>query len=103
MQDKQLKFTVDDEVHARFKIALFYDRMGQSVFIKHVIAGYLTNNKHIRAFVDEIVAKQNIGKNKMKNRQKDAEEEKETINDFALDKDEIENIFDMIESENPDL
>jgi hypothetical protein len=103
MKDKNLVFTVDDEVHARFKIALFYDRMGQSAFIKHVIAAYLTGNKHIRAFVDELVEKQNIGKNKTKNRKNDAMEEKETINDYALNEEEIENIFDMIESENPDL
>jgi hypothetical protein len=103
MEDKQLIITVEEDVHARFKVALFYDRMGQSMFIKHVIAGYLENNKHIRAFVDEIVAKQNIGKKKMKNREKDKLEEAETIRDFGLDKEDIENIFDIIESENSDL
>jgi hypothetical protein len=101
-KDKQLIFTIDDDLHARFKIALFYDRMGQSTFIKHIIAGYLTNNKHLRDFMDEVLSK-DLGALKKRNRKKDREEAAETVNDFALNDDEIENIFDLIESENPDL
>lgn len=101
-KDKQLIFTIDDDLHARFKIALFYDRMGQSQFIKHIIAGYLTNNPHIRAFVDELLAKK-LSKAKKRNRRRDAEEQEKTVKNFALDEDEIESIFDLIESENPDL
>lgn len=102
-KDKQLIFTIDEDTHAKFKIALFYDRMGQSAFIKHIIAAYMDGNKHIRAFIDELVEKQNIGKNKLKNRKKDAVEEERTINDYALNEDDIEDIFDIIERENPDL
>lgn len=101
-KQKELVFTIDEDLHARFKIALFYDRLGQSQFVKHVIAGYLTNNPHIRAFVNEVV-EQKMSKKRKKNRKRDAKEEAETINDFALNQDEIENIFDLIESENPDL
>lgn len=99
---KSLVFTIDEDLHARFKIALFYDRMGQSTFIKHIIAGYLTNNQHIRNFVDELL-KEKLSKVKKRNRKMDRKEEKETIDNFALDENEIENIFDLIESENPDL
>lgn len=99
---KSLVFTIDDDLHARFKIALFYDRLGQSQFIKHIIAGYLTKNKHIRAFIDELLDAK-LSKRKKRNRKLDAEEEKQTIDDFALNEEEIQNIFDLIESENPDL
>ena len=101
-KDKLLIFSIDEDLHARFKIALFYDRLGQSQFIKHVVAGYLTNNPHIRAFVNEVV-EQKMSKKRKKNRKRDAKEVAETVNDFALNADEIENIFDLIESENPDL
>ena len=101
-KEKELIFTIDDDLHARFKIALFYDRMGQSVFIKHIIAGYLVNNPHLRNFMDELLAKE-LSVNKKRNRKKDRKEEAETIKDFALNEDEIESIFDQIESENPDL
>jgi hypothetical protein len=99
---KKLVFNIDEDLHARFKIALYYDRMGQSTFIKHIIAGYLTNNKHLRNFIDEILAEK-LSKVKKRNRKKDRQEEHQVINDFALNKEEIENIFDLIESENPDL
>lgn len=104
MPDKQkhLIFSIDEDLHARLKIALYYDRMGQSQFIKHIIAGYLSNNKHLRDFMDEVLEK-DLSLRKKKNRQKDRAEEAETIKNFALDKEEIENIFDLIESENPDL
>ena len=104
MQDnkKGLLFTIDEDLHARFKIALFYDRLGQSQFIKHIIAGYLTNNIHLRNFIDEILEK-DLGKFKKRNRKKDRKEEAATINDFALNEEEVEDIFDLIESENPDL
>lgn len=100
-KQKTLVFTVDDDLHARFKIALFYDRMGQSTFIKHIIAGYLTNNIHLRNFMDEVLQKQ-LSVKKKKNRAKDRKEEQATIKNFALNEQEIENIFDLIESENPD-
>ncbi len=99
---KKLVFNIDEDLHARFKIALYYDRMGQSTFIKHIIAGYLTNNYHIRNFIDEILAAK-LSVAKKRNRKKDRQEEEQTINNFALNKEEIENIFDMIESENSDL
>ena len=101
-KSKELVFTIDDDLHARFKIALFYDRMGQSRFIKHIIAGYLLNNQHLRNFMDEILAK-DLSVSKKKNRKRDRAEEAAIIKDFALNEDEIESIFDQIESENPDL
>jgi hypothetical protein len=101
-KEKQLIFSIDDDVHARFKIALFYDRMGQSTFIKHIIAAYLTNNVHLRNFMDEILAK-DLSKAKKHSRKRDRKEEGQTIKNFALNEEEIENIFDLIESENPDL
>ena len=104
MQDnkKDLVFKIDEDLHARFKIALFYDRLGQSQFIKHIIAGYLTNNIHIRAFIDELLSDK-LSDAKKRNRRRDKTEEDQTINDFALNADEVEDIFDLIESENPDL
>lgn len=100
--NKKLVFNIDEDIHARFKIALYYDRMGQSTFIKHIIAAYLTNNKHLRNLMDEILAAK-LSKAKKRNRKRDRSEEHQIINDFALNEQEIQNIFDLIESENPDL
>jgi hypothetical protein len=100
--EKKLIFTIDDDLHARFKIALRYDNLTQSTFIKYIIAAYLANNSHIRNLVDEVIIDR-LNKRKIKMRNKDRQQESKTINDFALNDEEIESIFDMIESENPDL
>lgn len=99
---KKLIFCIDEDLHARFKIALSYDRMTQTSFIKNIIAAYLTNNIHIRNLIDEVLA-DDLSNAKKRNRAKDREEEADTIRNFALNKEEVENIFDLIESENPDL
>ncbi len=100
--EKRLIFTIDDDLHARFKIALRYDNLSQSAFIKYIIASYLANNVHIRNLVDEVIIDR-LNKRKIKMRSKDRKETSKTINDFALNDEEIQNIFDLIESENPDL
>ena len=47
--------------------------------------------------------RQKLSDAKKRNRRRDKAEEAETIKDFALNENEIEDIFDLIESENPDL
>ncbi len=100
--EKKLIFTIDDDLHARFKIALRYDNLSQSAFIKYIVAAYLTNNIHIRNLVDEALQFK-LKNTRKKIRKKDRQEENSTIQDFALNEEEIKNIFDLIESENPDL
>lgn len=105
MQDeneKKLVFCIEDDLHARFRLALAYDRLTQSKFIKYIIAGYLTNNPNIRTYIDEVL-EEHLSKKKKNSRKKDRVEEAKTIKNFALNKEEIENIFDLIESENDDI
>lgn len=102
MADKELILTIDDQLHAKLKIALFYDRLGQSQFIKKIIDGYVSNNPHIRNYMDEIL-QNDLGSVKKRNRKKDRKEFEETNKDFALEEKDIQNIFDILESENEDL
>lgn len=99
---KELVITIEEDLHARLKIALFYDRLGQSQFMRHIINGYLDNNPHLRAFINEVLESK-LSVAKKRNRKKDSLEVEETNKNFALDEDDIENIFDLIERENPDL
>jgi hypothetical protein len=100
--NKKLQFQIDRDLHARFRIALYYDRMTQSYLLKKIIEGYLANNIHLRNFIDEVLAEK-LSAAKKRNRARDRREEKKTIDEFALNKEEVENIFDLIERENPDL
>lgn len=100
--EKRLVFKIDEDLHARFRIALRYDSLTQSSFIKYIIAGYLTNDINIRNFIDNALAHK-LSEHRKKNRRRDRKEYNKTVNDFALNEEEIENIFDLIESENPEL
>jgi hypothetical protein len=100
--EKCLVFRIDEDLHARFRIALRYDNLSQSAFIKYIVAGYLVNDKNIRNYIDNAISDR-LSEKRKKNRKRDRKEENETIENFGLDEDEIKNIFDLIESENPDL
>lgn len=100
--EKKLVFKIDEDLHARFRIALRYDSLTQSSFIKYIIAGYLTNDINIRNFIDNALADK-LSKHRKRNRKLDRKKYDNTVNDFALNEQEIQNIFDLIESENPDL
>lgn len=99
---KKLVLRIDDDLHARLKLALAYDGLSQNNLIKYIIAAYLAEDKNIRSFIEETV-QTILSKRSIKNRKKDKQEKEETIKNFALNEAEIENIFDLIESENEDL
>lgn len=101
-RDKNILFYINEDLHARLRVQLFYDRLTQSKFINYVIKGYLNHNPHIRAFFDEIKIEKQTKRSK-KNIIKDYKERQQTIEDFGLDDKEIQNIFDILESENPDI
>jgi len=101
---KTLLFSIDEDTHARLRIQLRYDRLTQTMFFNFIIKGYLENNKHVRDYMDFIIAERTkIYKRNVKTREDDRKKESETIEDFALNEDEIKNIFDILERENPDL
>lgn len=99
---KSLFFAIDEDTHARLRIQLKYDRMTQTMFVNAIIKGYLDNNPYIRDYIDQVVAEK-ASKRIQRNRRNDRKEEAKQIQTFMLDDKEIENIFDILERENPDL
>lgn len=95
-------FYINEHKHARLRVQLYYDELPQSKFINILIDGYLSNNPHIRKYIDECIIERNT-KRKKNNRKKDYKDRDKTIKDFGLNEEEIENIFDILESENPDI
>ena len=68
-----------------------------------MVLGYVNRNEHVLAFVEELKERKAMS-NPRRNKIKRARlKEKETIKQFGLDKNEIENIFDIIEKEHKDL
>jgi hypothetical protein len=92
---------------AEFKIQLAHDGIGQSEFYRAILTGYIKKDPDILAFVDKIKASKKAGKPAKKSditrSKKLIKKGNETANKLGLAKDEIENIFDILEQANPDL
>ena len=106
MSDTKKKFVFLDTVenHARLKIRLMYDGLGNSEFFRLIMAGYLDKDENILKFIEAYKEKKSIhNKEKRKKTKKMFEERKETVKQFGLEDSDIDNIFDTMEKEHPDL
>lgn len=79
-----------------------YDNISYKQLLKHFIIAYVNNDPLIQEFVMR-VNKKKISKPSLKKMIKDKKQEEQVIKDFALDESDIEDIFDEIGKENPDI
>jgi hypothetical protein len=99
---KKILFYDTDKRHAELKIKLQYDGLGQSEFFRVMVTGYLEEDPSIMEFMDSY--KESDGKQSGRQQritQKETQQAREVAKTFASS--EIENIFDIIEKENPEL
>jgi len=102
-QPKRIVFEDTDKRHAELKIRLHYDELTGTEFFRGVITGYLEEDEDVLKFIDKLKEEKNTAKNKKKKISKMRKKTQETINKFGLDESEIENIFDILEKEHPEL
>tara|TARA_R110002012_G_scaffold268093_1_gene452007 strand:- start:304 stop:669 length:366 start_codon:yes stop_codon:yes gene_type:complete len=101
---KKVIFTIPEHDKAKFKVQLQYDSLTQAQFLRGMIAGYINRDEDFMSFVSKLKGEsKSQNKQQLKRVHKNLEERKATKNSFALDDDEVENIFDMLEQEHPDL
>ena len=97
---KQICFESTAKLHADLKIRLHYDEIKIKEFFNKVVKGYLDKNENLMVFIEEIKQTSQIRRNKIK---KANTKERNTNREFGLDKDDIENIFDILEKECLDI
>jgi hypothetical protein len=101
---KKFMFWDTEKNQIDLRIRLQYDGMNQSNFFRAMIAGYLAKDVHIMAYVGEYKEKYVIhNKKKRKETEQLLKEGRELEQDFALNENDIENIFDILEKEHPEL
>ena len=101
---KKIVFYDSEKNHAELKIRLHYDGLTQSAFFREVVAGYVSQDENIVKFIQEVKERSDTqSKKKMKKISKMNKAKKQTVQKFALDESEIENIFDILEEECPEL
>ena len=98
--NKKIVFTDNDHRHAQLIIRLRHDDLRQSEFFRAMITGYLEQDERILSFIDEIKT-QSVKKKAKSNKLR--RQGKETLSDAGLSGDQLEDLFDLIAKEHPDL
>ncbi len=104
--DTRKKFMFYDTAkrQADLKIRLEYDGMNHSSFFRAMITGYLEQAREILSYLDKYKASHQIqGKNKRDASKRIYNKSEQVKKQFALDNNDIQGIFDLLEQENPDL
>jgi hypothetical protein len=103
-KNKRIVFEASTHKHAQLKIRLEYDSLTQAEFFRCLIEGYLDKDPKIMKYIENY--KQEKGKDSKRNakyRLKDNQKSEELLEKFGIKDTELENIFDLIEKEFPDL
>jgi len=105
-KDKQILFLETEKRHADLKVKLKTYGISQSEFIRGCISGLLNDDEEFLPYFFKLLEEKSYIKSS-KNRSKNKEminKGLSTLNeDFSLKESEIENIFDIIEKDHPDL
>ena len=103
-QEKKILFTDTDKRHADLKLRLHYDGLTQADFFRSLITGYLEKDENIMNFIAGVQESKNIHSKQKRAKSKKLEEEGENLmKKLGLGEEEIENIFDLLEEEHPNL
>ena len=103
-KDKKVIFSDTHIRHAQLRIRLDYDGFSQSEFFRCIVTGYLNKDKDLMEYIGKY--KQNNktqSKRNMNYIAKDDEKAHDLMEQFGIKDDELENIFDLIAEEHPDL
>ena len=98
--NKRIVFTENDNRHAQFMMKLREVGITQSKFFRLIITGFIEGDTRLFNFISE-----NSGQSKTKVQKikKLRDKGKKLMEDLAFDDTEIDNIFDLIAEEHPDL
>ena len=94
--------TIDslETLDTNLRIKLKFDDLTKFWFFNEYIKGYLLDDPLLQPFIEKIKESSMMArKYKLKKNRQLLEKEKDIINKFGLDANEIEDIFDLIESE----
>ena len=98
--DKRIVFTDTDHRHAQLLVRLRTDGLKQSQFFRNLITGYIEQDERIVSFFDDIKTQSQKRKTKSNKLRKAG---KELMNATGFSDEQIEDIFDLIAEEHPEL
>ncbi len=101
---KRIVFKVTDHQHAKLIIRLRHSSLTQSEFFKAIIDGVNESDDNLVSFINDYISKKKkLNKQRIKKNDKLLKDGKQKLADFALSEDEVEDVFDLIAQEFPEL
>jgi len=95
---KYIRFPSLQDLETNLTIKLNFDDVTKFFFFNEYIKGYLTEDEELMPFINKIKEKSMLARKfRLKNAKKLRKKQKEIVDKFGLNPDEIENIFDLIE------
>ena len=101
---KKFTFYAKDELHAKFKIRMQHHSMSQSEFLRACVEAVVNQDPVMNMFIDHY--KEENGKQSKAQRakiKKDQTKSEELLRDFGLGDGDIDDIFDIIAKEHPEI
>ena len=98
--NKKVVFTVNDHRHAQLIIRLKHDDLRQSQFFRALMEGYLEQDERILSFIDDLKAQSIKKKTKSK---KLRVKGSDLLSDAGFSSEQLDDLFDLIAEEHPDL
>lgn len=101
---KRVAFEDTDIRHSQLKVRLDYDGLSQAQFFRALVTGYLNKDKNIISFIKNYKSDNKIqSKRNMEYIDKDDEKAEDLLEQFGIKNSELEDIFDLIAEQHPDL
>jgi len=95
---------VTEREKAEFKLRLQYDNLTQVKFFRSVMDGYINKDKDLMTYINKFKKQNSIQNNEQRKKiMTNIKKANEVKTKFALDDGEVENIFDILEKEHPDI
>jgi len=98
--NKRIVFTENEHRHAKLILKLKHDGFKQSKFFRAIISGYIEDDPILQEYIDKVKEQSQRLKKKSKRLR---DKGQQTVNDLGLNEGDVENIFDLIEKEHPEL
>ena len=103
-KEKRVIFSDTHIRHAQLRIRLDHDGFTQSEFFRCIVTGYLNQDKDLMEYIQKYKQENKIqSKRKLKYNEKDSKKAADLMGQFGIKDGELENIFDLIAEEHPDL
>ena len=101
---QKFMFYDTDKRQADLRIRLQYDGMNQAQFFRAMITGYLEKDLDLLSYLDNYKQKHAVqGANKRLDSKRLLKKGQEIEKQYGLNDGEIQDIFDLLEKEHPDL